>query len=271
MVGAPTTELLHQLVQAMAPLDAGLVETDWRAVASTVLRRAGHRSLVVLLTGLDPAPLQEGLLPVLPQLAHRHRILVASVSDPRIAELAGGRGDADAVYSAAAAEQAKAARAHLEQVLRRHGVDVVDAPPDALPRRWPMPTSPSRPPAGSEPTLRPEQCRLFELRSGVRWRVSRVSRRCGRASPRRSAARSPVSPRARRPVDPAPRPRRRTPHPDQEADARSGPRSAGRTASRRPRRRPTRAAPAPARGDRRRPRGPPRRERLAPRDAVPGR
>ena len=133
VVGASSSELLHQLVQAMAPLDAALVETDWRAVASTVLRRAGHRSLVVLLTALDPAPLEEGLLPVLPQLAHRHRVLLASVADPRVAELAAGRGDADAVYTAAAAAQATAARGHLEQVLRRQGVDVVDAPPDELP------------------------------------------------------------------------------------------------------------------------------------------
>ncbi len=133
VVGVPSTELLHHLVQAMAPLEAGLVETDWRAVASTVLRRAGHRSLVVLLTGLDPAPLEEGLLPVLPALAGRHRLLVASVADPRIAELATGRADADAVYAAAAAARATAARGQLERVLRRHGVDVVDAPPDDLP------------------------------------------------------------------------------------------------------------------------------------------
>ncbi len=133
VVGVPSTELLHHLVQAMAPLEAGLIETDWRAVASTVLRRAGHRSLVVLLTGLDPAPLEEGLLPVLPALASRHRLLVASVADPRIAELAAGRADADAVYAAAAAARATAARGQLERVLRRQGVDVVDAPPDDLP------------------------------------------------------------------------------------------------------------------------------------------
>ncbi|HYN75600.1 MAG TPA: DUF58 domain-containing protein [Candidatus Limnocylindria bacterium] len=135
VVGASSTELLHQLVQAMAPLDASLVETDWRAVASTILRRAGHRSLVVLLTALDPAPLEEGLLPVLPLLARKHHVLLASVADPRVAELGLGRGDADAVYGAAAAAQATAARRHLEQVLRRQGVDVVDAGPDALPPR----------------------------------------------------------------------------------------------------------------------------------------
>jgi uncharacterized protein (DUF58 family) len=133
VVGASSTELLSQLVQAMAPLEAALVETDWRAVASTVLRRAGHRSLVVLLTGLDPAPLEEGLLPVLPQLAARHRVVLASVADPRVAELAAGRGSPEAVYAAAAAAHTMAARSRLEQVLRRNGVEVVDASPDVLP------------------------------------------------------------------------------------------------------------------------------------------
>ena len=135
VVGASSTELLHQLVQAMAPLDASLVETDWRAVASTILRRAGHRSLVVLLTALDPAPLEEGLLPVLPLLARKHHVLLASVADSRVTELGLGRGDADAVYGAAAAARAIAARRHLERVLRRQGVDVVDAEPDDLPPR----------------------------------------------------------------------------------------------------------------------------------------
>ncbi len=131
--GTRGPDLLQQLVQAMAPLDAGLVETDWRAVTSCVMRRASRRSLVVLLTGLDTAPLSEGLLPVLPLLAARHRVLIASVADPRVEELAAGRGDADSVYLAAAAAATRVSRDQLELVLRRQGVDVVEAPPAFLP------------------------------------------------------------------------------------------------------------------------------------------
>jgi uncharacterized protein (DUF58 family) len=98
-----------------------------------VLRRTRHRSLVVLLTGLDPAPLEEGLLPVLPSLTARHRLLVASVADPRITEMARGRGNAEAVYDAAAAERTLADRRHVTASLTRHGVEVVDAVPDELP------------------------------------------------------------------------------------------------------------------------------------------
>lgn len=121
------------LVNAMAPLEPSLLETDARGLVGEVLRRARHRSLVVLLTGLDPAPLEEGLLPVLPSLTARHRLLVASVADPRIAEMARGRGSAEAVYDAAAAERTLAERRHVTALLSRHGVEVVDATPGELP------------------------------------------------------------------------------------------------------------------------------------------
>jgi uncharacterized protein (DUF58 family) len=73
------------------------------------------------------------LLPVLPQLARRHRLLVASVADPRIEQMARARGDAEAVYDAAAGERALADRLRITAALRRRDVDVVDASPEALP------------------------------------------------------------------------------------------------------------------------------------------
>ncbi|PXY32487.1 DUF58 domain-containing protein [Prauserella muralis] len=131
--GTGSAELLPSLVGAMAPLEPELVELDARGLAGEVLRRAGRRSLVVLLTGLDPAPLEAGLLPVLPSLTARHRLLVGAVADPAVAGLARGRGDADAVYGAAAAERTLAERAHVTALLTRHGAEVVDAGPGALP------------------------------------------------------------------------------------------------------------------------------------------
>jgi uncharacterized protein (DUF58 family) len=131
--GAASTELLATLVSSMASLQPSLVETDMRGLAGQVLHRAGRRSLVVLFSGLDAAPVEEGLLPVLPQLVARHQLLVASVADPRIEAMAAARGDAAAVYEAAAAERARAERARTTALLVRHGVEVVDAPPDDLP------------------------------------------------------------------------------------------------------------------------------------------
>jgi uncharacterized protein (DUF58 family) len=130
--GVPATGLLPALVQAMAPLEATLVEPDYRGMVSTVLGRVSRRSLVVLLTALDTAPVEEGLLPVLAQLTRRHRVVLASVSDPRVEEMARARGEADAVYDAAAAERTRADRHRVAGLLARLGVEVVDAPPDRL-------------------------------------------------------------------------------------------------------------------------------------------
>ncbi|BBZ46954.1 DUF58 domain-containing protein [Mycobacterium parmense] len=130
--GASRTELLAQLVEAMAPLESALVESDWRAMVATVARRARRRSLVVLLTDLNATALDEGLLPVLPQLSSRHHLLLAAVADPRVDELAAGRSDAAAVYDAAAAEKSRNDRRAIAARLRRSGVEVVDAPPAEL-------------------------------------------------------------------------------------------------------------------------------------------
>lgn len=130
--GASRTELLAQLVEAMAPLQPALIESDWRAMVATVMRRTRRRSLVVLLTDLNATALDEGLLPMLPQLSAKHHVLVAAVADPRVDELAAGRSDAAAVYDAAAAERSRNERGAIASRLRRSGVEVVDAPPTEI-------------------------------------------------------------------------------------------------------------------------------------------
>jgi len=131
--GVTGSELLPTLVEAMAPLEASLVEPDYAALVSTVLGRMSRQSLVVLLTGLDATPVREGLLPSLAMLVRRHRVIVASVGDPRVDAMAAGRGDAEAVYDAAAAERARSERSQIAELLSRRGVEVVDGSPDELP------------------------------------------------------------------------------------------------------------------------------------------
>ncbi|MCZ0988888.1 DUF58 domain-containing protein [Streptomyces diastatochromogenes] len=130
--GRSAGDVLPSLVNAMATLEPELVETDARGLTATALRTAPRRSLIVLLTTLDAAPVEQGLLPVLPQLTQRHTVLVASVADPHIARMAQARGNAEAVYEAAAAAQAQSERQRTAEQLRRHGVTVVDATPDDL-------------------------------------------------------------------------------------------------------------------------------------------
>ena len=88
--GASRTELLAQLVKAMAPLQPALIESDWRAMVAAIARRNRRRSLVVLLTDLNATALDEGLLPVLPQLSAKHQVMIAAVADPRVDEMAAG-------------------------------------------------------------------------------------------------------------------------------------------------------------------------------------
>ncbi|MDI9888985.1 DUF58 domain-containing protein [Streptomyces sp. HNM0645] len=130
--GRAAGEILPAMVDAMAPLEPELVETDARGLSAATLKHAPRRSLVVLLTGLDAAPIEEGLLPVLPQLTQRHSVMVASVADPHVEKMSGARGSLDAVYEAAAGTQAQLQRRRTAEQLQRHGVTVVDATPENL-------------------------------------------------------------------------------------------------------------------------------------------
>ena len=133
VVGTPRSAVLATVAQAMAGIEPELVETDAAALSSAALTTARHRSLIVLLTDLNPAAIEEGLLPRLPLLTARHEVLVAAVADPALTEMASGRADAASVYDAAAAEQALAARQRVSALLQRRGAHVVDALPDRLP------------------------------------------------------------------------------------------------------------------------------------------
>jgi uncharacterized protein (DUF58 family) len=129
---ASRTEVLAQLVDAMAPLQPALVESDASAMVAAINGRTRRRALVVLLTDLNASALDEGLMPVLPQLSAKHQVIIAAVADPRVDTLAAGRSDAAQVYDAAAAERSRNDRRAIASRLRRTGVDVVDAPPEDI-------------------------------------------------------------------------------------------------------------------------------------------
>lgn len=116
-----------QLQDRLADLEPVIAEADWSSLLGAVATWGRQRALVVLLTPLEPASVEQGLLPLLPTLTRHHRVVLASVRDPGLAELAARRTTLDEVYDAAAAEQALARRAHTARVLRTLGVDVVDA------------------------------------------------------------------------------------------------------------------------------------------------
>src|SRR5262249_13337449 len=131
-VSAGSKRSLPKLLEALAPLQPALVETDFGRVVTEVLGRERKRALVVLFTTLDPAALGEGLLPVLPTLVARHTVVVAAVHDPVLDALAAGRGDAEAVHTAASAALGLAELRRVASVLHRYGVGVVDEPAGAF-------------------------------------------------------------------------------------------------------------------------------------------
>lgn len=130
--GRSGPDLMASTTSMLAQVPASLVETDWQGLVSEIARRTRHRSLVVLLTAIDPAPTHHGLLPVLSQVTQRHQTVVASVSDPAVATMLSDRSDLTATYRAAAAAGFTRERRAVADVLSRAGVEVVDELPDDL-------------------------------------------------------------------------------------------------------------------------------------------
>ncbi|WP_328389724.1 DUF58 domain-containing protein [Nocardia sp. NBC_00416] len=125
--------LQPKLMHALAGVAPALVDTDADGSVRAAIQRARRRSLIVWFTSLDGATVTENLLPVLPVLSERHRVLIVSVTDPDIAAAAADRGDLDALYRAAAAESRIAEQAVLQESLRRRGIGVVAAAAADLP------------------------------------------------------------------------------------------------------------------------------------------
>ncbi|MEV5629407.1 DUF58 domain-containing protein [Micromonospora tulbaghiae] len=129
VTGSGRPALLARLVDAVAPLQPALAETDFELIAAEVLRRERQRSLVVLFTALEAGAIGDGLLPVLPRLATRHRVVLAAAGDPVLNRLATATPTGpDDPYAAASAWRALAERDRVRAALSRYGVTVVDVP-----------------------------------------------------------------------------------------------------------------------------------------------
>jgi uncharacterized protein (DUF58 family) len=130
VTGAQPGRTLAVFSDAMAGLEPSLIELDAEGLVAHLSKQLRRPSLIVLFTSIDAAAIDQGLLPQVKRLTNRHNVLVASVADPRIAQLSTARGDADAVFAAASAELALTTRRQTAAELGRHGVHVVDAVPD---------------------------------------------------------------------------------------------------------------------------------------------
>ena len=127
--------LMSALADALAPVDAALTETNWALMTDTVRSALSQRALVVVLSALDGAGADAGMLRALGAMARDHTVVLASATDPGLEELRRRRSDAEAVYTAAAAERDLVELDAVRTRLRRGGIEVVRAEPgDLAPR-----------------------------------------------------------------------------------------------------------------------------------------
>ena len=294
--GRPPTGLLPALVQAMAPLEPALVETDYRGMVATVLARsaaaqpgrAAHRAGRGTRRG-GPAAGARAARPDATRSCSRRSPTRGSQ------ELAAAGGDAAAVYDAAAAERARGRPPQgrpAAEPARRRGRRRRARPAGPAPRR-PLPRAQGGRPAlaGHRRLGGPPGPDVSAETSGhvVRAGIA-VQPCCERGNQRRHDAfhrdshalravgppQQPTSAGHRRLGGPPGAaqvaglagPHRAPPEHDDVAEerrptarprCRSGPRSAGPTASRTPRSRRRRTASPPGPGPARRRPGPPRR------------
>lgn len=130
--GLSGARLLPSLAQELSSLHPMLIEMDWPGAVATLQQRLGQRALVVLLTSLDTAAVESGLLRVVGQLSKDHTVVLASIDDPDIAVMSGQRDSIEDVYEAAAAERQTLSQQATAVQLRQRGVEVLTAEPDHL-------------------------------------------------------------------------------------------------------------------------------------------
>ena len=133
MHDAPPADVLHRMVEAMAPVEPELLETDWAGVPAQVRALTSQRALVVLVTPLEGAGSARSLLGMLPQLTSKHTVVVAAVTDPEVEAMTADRRDVQSTYRAAAAERTVIETGRIASAVARLGGQVVAAAPEDLP------------------------------------------------------------------------------------------------------------------------------------------
>lgn len=129
------TAFLNAAVTMMAPVQPSLLEANWDLLTSAITQTAGRRSLVVLLTAMEPSAVEAGLIPVLPILTSKHLVVVASVAEPALIQAETDFSTVSTTYRAASAARTQTLAGRTESALKRLGCDVVSGDPDSLPPR----------------------------------------------------------------------------------------------------------------------------------------
>lgn len=135
VTGVEGAALLPALTDAMAPVHARLVDTDWPGAFAAVRTLTTRPALIVVLTAQDAAESARGFLGAFPNASRATSILVGSVTDDGISELARQRGSREEIYLAAAAERTMRDAENVADAVRRAGGEAIAADPETLPPR----------------------------------------------------------------------------------------------------------------------------------------
>ncbi|MDF2508481.1 MAG: hypothetical protein K0Q52_2340 [Microbacterium sp.] len=135
VTGVDGAALLPAMTDAMAPVHARLVDTDWHGAFAAVRTLTTRPSLIVVLTAQDAAESARGFLGAFPTASRATTVLVGSVTDDGIAALARERGSREEVYLAAAAERTLRDAENVADAIRRAGGEAIAADPEELPPR----------------------------------------------------------------------------------------------------------------------------------------
>ncbi len=120
------------VAHALHDLEPSEAESDYERAFAVAARR--QRCLLVVFSDLFEESASRPLLASLPLLARRHAVIVATASDPLLAAaVATPPEDVEDVLRAAVAAEALDARRRVAARLGGSGVQVLEAPPRALP------------------------------------------------------------------------------------------------------------------------------------------
>lgn len=119
---------LRRLLDAIGPLHAGEIESDYARALTEVRTHQRRRALIAVFTDVVDGDQAAALIAQCRLLRRRHLPLVITVRDPAVEDIARARpGDAAAVYARAIAAGIAADRAQALRLLEAAGIDVIDA------------------------------------------------------------------------------------------------------------------------------------------------
>lgn len=124
---------LRRVVDIVAPLEPELVEPDWRACLTGLVRMSRRRAVVVVFSDALYAQTDDRLAALLGTLARRHVVVFASIRDAELTEVAAQPvTDTAALYERGVATQVIGDREAALTGIRRRGVHTVDSSPARL-------------------------------------------------------------------------------------------------------------------------------------------